>query len=326
MRRSGWLIGLFLAAAVALAAPGEERLTRVFDSSYDFWDCDWSPDGQRLALAGKNYREPAEKSRIWLYTVGAEKPILWTNTENLCDDWPRWSPDGRRLALVRRELQGRRLTCIWWKDVESGAGMRLTKGPDDRQPSWSPDGKAIVFRRGLGPEESALALLDTGTYRVTLLPVPPGLLGEPFWGVDGIIYYTRYQLVPCETKIQDRVYKSQVISGGRLWYYDPATGRGGPLLREEFDQRMPALSPDGKWLAFYGQVAEKGQAASIPDPAGWALFLRNQANGELTRLAGNVALTGGPPVWSKDSRTTIVYRHSSSQPSNALPALWSCLL
>jgi len=321
MRRSGVfflvLLAVFLASVGAAAA--EERLTRLFDTTYDFWDGDWSPDGQRLVLAGKQHYQPADKSRIWLFTAGQGKPVLWTNTDTLCDDWPRWSPDGQRIAMVRRELADGRRTCIWWKDAATGAGRRLTKGPDDRQPSWSPDGQALVFRRGMGPTESALSLFEVSSGKVTQLPIPRGLLGEPFWGRDGFIYYTRYRLVMRETKVNGQTYRVQVIGGGSLWRYHPATGEGGAVQTAEFDQRMPALSPDGKYLAFYGQRDGPGQTLSIPDPTCWALFLREQTTGKLTEVVTDVALTGGPPVWSRDGKSLIFYSLRKK-----VPALWSC--
>ena len=321
MRRNGvfFLVLLVAVMAGAWAAPDEERLTRLFDNAFDFWDGDWSPDGQRLALAGKQHYQPAGKSRIWLYTAGQDKPVLWTNTAIYCDDWPRWSPDGRRIALVRKELGEGRRTCIWWKDVATGAGRRLTKGPDDRQPSWSPDGQALVFRRGLGPTESVLAVFEVSSGRVSLLQIPPGLLWEPFWGRDGFIYYTRYRLVTRETKVNGQTYHVQVIGGGSLWRHHPATGEGGAVLAAELDQRMPALSPDGKHLAFYGQRSGLGQALSIPDPTCWALFLREQTTGKLTEVATDVALTGGPPIWSRDGISIIFYSLRKK-----VPALWSC--
>ncbi len=323
MRRSGTFFLGLLAAVMTLAgaAPDEERLARLFDSTYDFWDGDWSPDGRRLALAGKQHYQPADKSRIWLYVAGADKPVLWTNTDAYSDDWPRWSPDGQRLALVRREIGGNRNTCVWWKEVATGAGRRLTRGPDDRQPSWSPDGQALVFRRGLGPTESVLAVFEAATGKVSFLPLPQGLLGEPSWGRDGYIYYTRYQLVTRETKIAGQTYRVQVIGRGSIWRYQPATGQGGAVLTEEFDQRMPVLSPDGKYLAFYGQRDGAGEALSIPDPTRWALFLREQATGKLTEVVTNVALTGGPPIWSPDGGSITIYSLRQK-----LPALWSCRL
>lgn len=309
---------LICLAALGTAAAGDGGLQRLFTEEYDFWDCDWSPDGRYLALAGKNHNQPAQKARIWLSIAGKEKPVPWTNTDAFCDDWPRWSPEGKRLVLVRRELATNQ-SCLWLKDVGTGAGRRLTKGPDDRQPSWSPDGKRIVFRRGDGPQQSTLAVFETETGQVRVLPVPPGLLGEPSWGRDGIIYYTRYQVIKRQTTAAGKTYEVQVIAGGRLWRYDPATGQGGTVLNEDYDQRMPTPSPDGRWLAFYGQREAVRAVPAIPDPTGWALYLRDQSTGKIREVVANVALTGGPPNWSPDAATLTFYSLRSIR-----PALWSC--
>ncbi|MGQ9779283.1 MAG: TolB family protein [Bacillota bacterium] len=319
MRRSGLLFCLCLVFVFSLRPQAAEGgLRRVFGPDYDFWDGDWSPDGRFLALAGKPHYRPAEEARIWLWKAEEERLVLLTNTPAYCDDWPRWSPDGRYLALVRRELGGERRTCIWWKEMSTGAGRRLTAGPDDRQPSWSPDGRAIVFRRGLGPWESVLAVWEAATGKVRNLPLPPGLVGEPFWGSDGFIYYTRYQVLERETKLGETSHRVFVIGGGRLWRYDPRTGRNEPLTSEGFDRRMPALSPDGRWLAFYGQRGREEAVFSIPDPTKWALYLQDLATGRLQEVATNVALTGGPPVWSRDGRMVLFYSFRDK-----FPALWA---
>ena len=310
---------LFLLAG-ALPVAAVQAPVRLFDKGYDFWDCDWSPDGSVLALAGKSHYQPADKARIWLYSAGADKPAPWTNTDAYCDDWPRWSPDGRTIALVRKELTAGRRSCIWLKDVATGAGRRLTLGPDDRQPSWSPDGKNLVFRRGLSPQQSVLAVLDLANNRIANLPVAPGLLGEPFWGEDSRIYYTRYTLGRQQTQAAGKTYNVQVIAAGRIWSYQPSSGQDGPAFSEQFDQRMPALSPNGKWLAFYGQRQGSSVPSAIPDPANWALFIRDQASGALTEAAVNIGLTGGPPSWTRDSRKVNFLLYYNRMES---PSLWS---
>ncbi len=321
MRRAARILLFLMLSAGLMSARAEQGPTRLFDKEYDFWDCDWSPDGQVLALAGKTHYEPADKARIWLYTAGATKPVKWTNTDALCDDWPRWSPDGKTMVLARMELAAGRRSSIWLKDTASGAGRRLTAGPDDRQPSWSPDGRQLVFRRGLGPQQSVLALLELSNGRISVLPIKPGLIGEPYWGRDGRIYYTRYELRKKETKAGGREYMVQVIAGGRIWCYQPSTGEEAAVLSEEFDQRMPALSPDGKWLAFYGQRGGADEPFAIPDPANWALFLRDQGTGRLTEAVKNIALTGGPPTWSRDGASVTFLLYSSRQQP---ASLWSC--
>ena len=317
MRRMRWVL-LCLVPILILGGTvqGGEQPVRLFDKEYDFWSCDWSPDGRYLALAGKTHSQPADKTRIWLSRNGSDKPILLTNTDYLSDDWPRWSPDGAYIAMSRKDLNNRRV-CVWMKNIQTGVGYRLTKGPDDRQPSWSPDGRMLDFRRGLGTDRSSLVTIDVVKGTVTVLPLADGMFGEPFWGADGNIYYTRYQSIQRESKAGNKTYYVPE-TGGRLCWFNPSAGQGGQVLTEDFDQRMPVLSPDGQWLAFYGRRDQLGTSPSIPDPEQWALFVRGQITQNCTELLSNVALTGGAPSWSRDGKTIIIYSLR-----RIAPALWS---
>jgi hypothetical protein len=80
-------------------------------------------------------------------------------------------------------------------------------------------------------------------------------------------------------------------SGEPRIFLKDATHASAPLPLGE--ARYPALSPDGKWLAF------SRQSQGV-----WNLWVRNQQNGEVRRVA-NVPCNQIQPSWEPDSKTLL---------------------
>ncbi len=76
---------------------------------------------------------------------------------------PSWSPDGGRLAMTLDQGGERVLIQV---PRGGGQAVRLTGGPDDRQPHWLPDGRRLLFLRG-----SRLYVIDTADGKMIPLAV-----------------------------------------------------------------------------------------------------------------------------------------------------------
>ncbi len=175
---------------------------------------------------------------------------------------PTFSPDGSQVAFSwDGESQDNR--DIYVKAIGSEQPLRLTiDAAQDGSPAWSPDGRLIALLRDRGDGGSELLLVSpTGgpERRLAEVQAPPdvGLA----WLPDG-----RHLVVP------DRVTPDgslgltllEVQTGSKERLTGPDSGIG---------DRRPALSPDGRWVAFKRIETHGYRLAIVPVTGGDARFL-----------------------------------------------------
>ncbi|WP_246047513.1 DPP IV N-terminal domain-containing protein [Hankyongella ginsenosidimutans] len=272
---------LLLVAAPAHAAP------KKFDS-LDVFNLEWaddpqvSPDGSSIVYVRRGYDIMSDRARGNLWQVntrtGAHEPLL-SGTASYSQ--PRWSPDGTRLAYVTASDGGAQIYVRW---VASGHTARITnmqEGPQNIR--WSPDGKQIAFLADVPRESKPLASLpkppegakwapplkvidqtvfraDGGGYleptttQLFVVPADGGTPrqvttadydheGAPNWSPDGkaIILAANPEARTKEIPGNSDIFAVDVASGTET----KLTSRFGP-------DQQPALSPDGKLIAYVG--------------------------------------------------------------------------
>jgi serine/threonine-protein kinase len=158
---------------------------------------------------------------------------------------PRLSPDGTRLAVdIFAGTQG--IGDIWIFDLARGTSTRLTFGPYSQgAPVWSPDGKMIFYSSGAGFPHIKAKAADGSTPERIILESKDTVEYPDSFSPDGrYLVYTRK--VP------------QNETGFHVWAL-PLFGDGKPfpIVQSTFEERYPAVSPDGKWLAY--QSNESGR-------------------------------------------------------------------
>ena len=148
------------------------------------------------------------------------------------------SPDGKKLA-VTIWLSNFSTSNLWVFDLARGIKSRLTFSTAmDVHPSWSPDGKTIVFDSNRDGTFHLYQVASDGSKAVSPLLVDGFSEREPDWSSDGrYILYAR-----CE---------KHSSTDFEIWAM-PLFGRREPfpVVQSPFDAEYPALSPDGKWLAY----------------------------------------------------------------------------
>jgi len=195
---------------------------------------------------------------------------------------PRVSPDGSRIVV---EVEDAGNTDIWVGDHRRGILSRLTIEDDvDSDPIWSPDGSRIVFASVRGAAGLFWMPAD-GTGSVERLIDATGGVRPFDWTSDGRLLY-------------------EELEGAHIRLLRPdgqSTPTVVPLFHapEYFNEVLPALSPDGRWLAY--QSTESGQMA---------VYVRPLPDVAARRWEVSVG-SGFAPLWSHDGRE-LYYRSPSN--------------
>lgn len=228
-----------------------------------------SANGTLLYVSGKSESRSATLS--WVSRSGAAEPLALPPAAY---QWVTVSPDGRRAAVDIDAANSN----IWILDLERTAMTRLTMAWSNNSPTWTPDGARIAFTSARGGVRG-LFWLDVRA-QDEQQPVFPlgrsaGPVGGNTWLPDG------------RTVIFDAASPG---TGRDLWAVEVGTqGVLKPLLQTPFNESSPALSPNGRWLAYVSNETGRPEVYVQPYPGG----------GGKSRLS----IDGGEyPLWANDGR------------------------
>ena len=186
------------------------------------------------------------------------------------------SPDGRHVAVGTGGTGGG--LNIWIKELDRGPFTRLTFGGQDRRPAWSPDGKRVGFVRDTANSAIVVARPADGSGPDRRLAHLDRQIQEFSWSRDG-----QWILV--------RTDNSQAGAGDILGIRTTGDSTPVQLAATSYTELHPALSPDGRWLAYTSNESGVNEVYVRPFP--------NTAGGRWQVSNGG----GGEPIWSADGRT-----------------------
>ena len=224
--------------------------------------------------------QPDRYDLVWLNRSGARTPLdtSWSFRLSVAGGNEGWalSPDGTRLAIGLNTDAG---DHIWIRQLPTGPLSRLTfDSLAQQRPRWTPDGKSVTY---IVPRTNSLNQRradGTGTEQVLLRF--PGNVTEGFWSHDG-----QWLVVRKGGNVGQ--------AGGRDIF---GLRRGAdttlvPLAANPgFDESAPALSPDGRWLAYESDETGKTEVYIRPFPNTEAGKWQVSTNG------------GQAPLWSHSGR------------------------
>lgn len=242
-----------------------------------------SPDGERIAYVRRSMDIMTDRARgnIWLVSDdGDDHRPLESGTGSYSN--PRWSPDGTRLAYVSAVAE--RGPELYVRFMETGESALLTNLP--AAPSsitWSPDGTQIAFAMHTKVETKPLAEPSAKPEGAEWAP-PVTVVEDIFYRADGEGYlepgHTQLYVVPADGGTARQLTTGPYDHGGplawsgdgariyfganrvegwehdplesELWSVDVASGELTVLTDRDGPDRAPAVSPDGRRIAWLG--------------------------------------------------------------------------
>lgn len=239
-----------------------------------------SPDGKWVAYTVRTLDLAEDKShtQIWMVPAAGGESISLTD-KDANSSHPRWSPDGKYLAFLSARGEGAK-TQVWTLYMGGGEAQQVTdtiQGVDDFE--WSPAGERIALvLQDPSPEELEAARRAKAGEKPKKTAPPPWVIDrQQFkWDTVGYLDSRRTHLYVLEVASRKM---TQATSG-------------------DYDDREPAWSPDGRFLAFTSNRTENPDANYNTDI--WVVASDNPDKGKsLVHVTTNPGADHSP-AWSPD--------------------------
>jgi len=312
-----------------------------------------SPDGNNVIYRLQRVDKKTEKKydNLWVASTGGGEPRQFTQSDQ-SDSSPRWSPDGKVIVFLSNRSDKDKPSQVYILPFDGGEARKLTSIDGEIETlSWSPDGRrllctvrktdievlerekdeqkkklGVVYRRydrlfykldgyGYLPQERIhIWVIDSSTGKgrqLTDHPVWDEL--DPVFSPDG-----RY-IAFVSNRLNEPDHNPDAMD-----LFVMGTSGGEPrLIKTPIGAKsQPAFSPDGNWLAYFGQEGE-GQGYRnyglwvVPvDGSKPARNLTQKFDLHVDSVVMNDVGSPEqmPPTWSNDSRQIFfqVAYHGSS--------------
>jgi acylaminoacyl-peptidase len=293
-----------------------------------------SPDGARVVYVrnGFDVMTDATRSDLWLLeldrTPVRHRPLV-AGPESVSS--PRWSPDGDRLLYVASEGDGgAQVFCRWMDDGATAALTHVSESPGAI--AWSPDGGRIAFTMFVPSEPEPLAQMPAKPEGAEWAEAPR-VVERLRWRADGqgILPegYTHVFVLDAEGGAPWQVTHGDFDHGGPIaWLRDApalvvsanrradadmepldtelyrvavdASGELEALTERYGPDQEPAVSPDGRWIAYTG-FDDAHQGFQVR-----RLYVIRVAGGEPRVLTAGLDRGVSSPAWLPDGGGILV--------------------
>ncbi len=212
---------------------------------------------------------------------------------------PRFSPDGRHIAL---DITGPDSRDVWILNPRDRNMTRLTLSEIANDPYWSPDGRRVAYTTVRGALRSVFVRNADGSGGADSVYGDENDHSSGAWSPDG----------------RTLVVSTSLAAG--LWAIPLAEpARAAPVAGSRPTEAYPALSPDGRWLAYVSaesgrqevyvrpfpgpggrvQVSVAGGSEAVWARSGGELFFREDTGPGSRLIAATVRVAPGFEVLSR---------------------------
>ena len=244
-------------------------------------------EGMRLGLLGGSADLAVSATGTLVYATGAgqgKQELVWVTRDGRAQavdpEWPSdyWgspalSPDGKWLAVAR--VANAEPMNIWIKRLDRGPSVTLTlEGNNNFGPAWTPNGRSVTFSSDHATDATDLwtERADGGAPAVMQVHEKRNLYNAG-WSPDGKWLIFRTDV-------------SSPGSGDILAIRPGIDTAPVPVVATRFTEMTPALSPNGRWLAYVSNETGEDEIYVVPFP--------NTGAGKWPISAGG----GTEPLWS----------------------------
>ena len=324
-----FVLSIFISLSPKLAA---EENSDLFDAM-DVFDLEWasdpqvSSDGETILYVRRSndVMKDRARSNIWrIQKNGKGHRPLHSGSNNSYS--PRWSPDNEKVAFVSNNSGSTQIHMHWVKTGETTVITQLQQSPSNL--SWSPDGKWLAFTMNVKGESVSFVeerdkpkgaswakkpvIVTTTRYQydgrgivepsfrhIFVVPSEGGSArqltdgdfnhyGSLAWSSDSKdIFFSAYRSVDWELISGEANIHKVTVSNKKITQVTNQTG----------EERSPAISSDGKMLAFY--VKERRPLAYTPS----RIAVLNLNNGETRIISGDLDDDADNLYWSDNNKS-----------------------
>ncbi|HXG67613.1 MAG TPA: hypothetical protein VNO70_21095 [Blastocatellia bacterium] len=240
----------------------------------------WSPDGKTVALAGSE--ENASFSELYLLDLKTAKTRRMT-ANNFSDKEPVFTPDGKRVLYTTDESPlpdaAFGILHVASIPVEGGKGEAFTED----------EGQSIM--PGIAPDQKSVLLVKVSEASGRHSLWQYSFDGKPQRDLTELKFARIHRYIPNAATNSIILWaQEQAEQQESIFILDFKTGQARELPEPDLPKRNPAVSPDGKLIAFLG-----------PTATGRQLFLYDTVSGQIQQLTFK-GINTNSPVFISDQK------------------------
>lgn len=323
-------------SAVAQEPAKKLTLLDVFNLQFAS-DPQIAPDGKQIVYVRNTMDIMKDKQRttLWIVSTAGQDHRPFTSGDRN-ESSPRWSPDGKRVAYVADADGNVQLRCRWLDGTADGKIADLPSKASGL--AWSPDGKQLAFSLFVPQKKKAFFELPAAPKGAQWAD-PPKIISSVAFRFDGTGFFKdgNHQLFVISA---DGGSPRQITAGpfnhseAPAWTPDNQAlifsanrheeGELDPLNSDIYEvtladrnikqltkrqgpDHMPALSPDGKTIAFVG-FDDRRQGHQVT-----RLFFMDRDGGNPRPMSALLDRDVKNPVWDKNGQAVYFqYDHQGS--------------